>query len=51
MLKKNRNRKEYSKEERKKIINNIINRLYNDSVNIKRTLNNNNKVKSVKSFN
>ena len=48
--KKNRNRKEYSKEERKKIINNIINRLYNDSVNIKRTLNNNNKIKSVKSF-
>ena len=51
MLKKNRNRKEYSKEERKKIINNIINRLYKDSVNIKRTLNNNNKVKSVKFFN
>ena len=49
--KKNRNKKEYSKEERKKIINNIINRLYKDSVNIKRTLNNNNKVKSVKSFN
>ena len=49
--KKNRNKKEYSKAERKKIINNIINRLYKDSVNIKRTLNNNNKVKSVKSFN
>ena len=48
--KKNRNRKEYSKEERKKIINNIINRLYKDSANIKKTLNNN-KVKSVKSFN
>lgn len=49
--KKNRNRKEYSKAERKKIINNIINRLYKDSANIKKTLNNNNKVKSVKSFN
>lgn len=49
--KKNRNKKEYSKAERKKIINNIINRLYKDSAIIKRTLNNNNKVKSVKSFN
>ena len=49
--KKNRNRKEYSKAERKKIINNIINILYKDSDNIKKTLNNNNKVKSVKSFN
>ena len=43
---------EYTKEQRKKIINNIINRLYNDSIQIKRSNNNiiNKSTKSAKSF-
>ena len=37
--------KDYTKEERKKVINNIINRLYNDSSFIKRPIKGNNCIK------
>jgi hypothetical protein len=46
------NKNEYTKEQRKKIISNIINRLYNDSMQIKRSSNNiiNKNTRSAKSF-
>ena len=43
--KKNAVEKEYTKEERQKVINNIINRLYNDSSFIKRSIKGNNCIK------
>ena len=49
--KKNINKKEYTKQERKKIISNIIDRLYNDSIYLKRQRpNKNNDLRNVKSF-